>query len=652
MLLLLVLLGTLAAVFPPLAREAAAKSAWWEQYDVTIDVHQDGSMTVTEDQIIYFEGSSFSEGFAIIPLSRVEDIRNIRVFEDGELYDRGYGEEGSYSSSVTGGEVEILWWFEPAANERRHFTIVYDVYGGVRVYGEREQVWWRAIDEEFAGDIHEATVTINLPSPVTEDEIIATYYRRADKPVTIDFTSPTSLRFSGSDFNQGDALEARLEVPKMTTASVPDWQARDDAQREQEERLQPYKDLANAIMLGVGMLLFVGGTIGVYVLWYLRGRDQPVALPIDLLREPPDDLPAAAVGTLIDERAHNHDVIAGIVALGERGILHIEEREPEGVLGVLGLGSHDFTFRRVDREQPLAEHERELLGAIFGSGKKEEVRLSDIRERFSERQERVKSALYDELVERGYFASNPQTVRRIYRGIGLALLVVALVGGIILYGLVASFAPLTIIPIVAAAIVSVVLLVAGGAMPRKTLKGAEAAARWLAFQRYLDEIERYDNVADARAIFNRYLPYAVAFQLERSWVRKFARVDTPGPSWYGPYGDWDDGPGRRGRLPRGRRGGDVIVIPGGGGGGSGVDVDIPDVQDMSDTAGRSLQSMSDGLFNLFDGASEAFTSYSSKGSGSGGGGWKGSGSFGGFGGFSGGGFSGGGGGGGGGRGFR
>jgi hypothetical protein len=524
----------------------------------------------------------------------------------------------------------------------------------VRVYGEREQVWWRAVDEEFAGDIDEASVTINLPSPVTEAEITAAYYRRADKPVTIDFVSSTSLRFSGSDFDQGDALEARLEVPKMTAATVPEWQARDDAQREQEERLRPYKALANAIMLGVGVLLFVGGTIGVYVLWYLRGRDAPVALPIDLLREPPDDLPAAAVGTLIDERAHNHDVIAGIVALGQRGIIRIEEREPEGVLGMLGLGSHDFTFRRIDREQPLAKHEEELLSAIFG-GDRDEVRLSNIRERFAERQERVKSALYDELVQRGYFPSNPQTVRRIYRGIGIALLIAALFGGFVLYGIVASFAPLTIVPIIAAVIVSIVLLAAGGAMPRKSPKGAEAAARWLAFQRYLDDIERYDNVAEAKAIFDRYLPYAVAFQLERSWVRKFAKVDTPGPSWYGPYGDWDGGPTRRGRLPRGRRGGDVIVIPGGGGaGGGGVDLDVPDVQDMSDAAGRSLQSMSDGLFDLFEGAGQAFTSYSSKGMGSGrtGGGWKSSGGFGGFGGFSGGGFGGGGGGGGGGRGFR
>jgi hypothetical protein len=181
-------------------------------------------------------------------------------------------------------------------------------------------------------------------------------------------------------------------------------------------------------------------------------------------------------------------------------------------------------------------------------------------------------------------------------------------------------------------------------MPRKTQAGAEAAAKWLAFRRYLAEIERYDNVESAKSIFNSYLPYAVAFGLERSWVNKFASVDAPAPSWYGPYGRMDYP--RSGRIPRGRRGGTVIIPGGIPGSGSGGDIDMPDLQDVSDSVGGGLQGMSDGLFDLFNEASRAFTSVNTK---SGGGGNFRSG---GFGGFSGGGGSFGGGGGGGSRGFR
>ena len=47
-------------------------------------------------------------------------------------------------------------------------------------------------------------------------------------------------------------------------------------------------------------------------------------------------------------------------------------------------------------------------------------------------------------------------------------------------------------------------------------------ARWRAFKRYLQNLEKYTKVEEAAEIFERYLPYAVAFGLEQSWIRKFA----------------------------------------------------------------------------------------------------------------------------------
>ena len=79
-------------------------------------------------------------------------------------------------------------------------------------------------------------------------------------------------------------------------------------------------------------------------------------------------------------------------------------------------------------------------------------------------------------------------------------------------------------------------------MPRKTRAGAEAAAKWRAFRRYLDDIEKYEGVEEAKAIFERYLPYATAFGLDRTWVAKFASVQAPTPSG-------TSGPRRRRCLP-------------------------------------------------------------------------------------------------------
>ncbi|RIK43848.1 MAG: hypothetical protein DCC58_09070 [Chloroflexi bacterium] len=550
-----VLLGPFAAQ-PALA----AKTAVWERYDTTIDVRPDGVLGITEDQVIRFSGGTFSEGYAIIPLSRVESITNIRVFEGDTEYRRGYGDPGTFSASVYSGEVEILWWFEPAENETRQFTIMYDAVGALRVYPDtgREQLWWRAVDEDFAGDVNSATVSVNLPQQVSPEQLTIDQYVRGGEEATHEIVSPTTIQWHIEGLDQGDAFEARVEFPRMTTAQVPAWQAADDKAREEAERLAPYKALANVIMLLIGLLLLVGGPIGVVLFWYTRGRDAPVALPIDLLREPPDDLPAAAVGTLIDETANDHDVIAGLVALGERGVLEIDEREREGPLAGFLSSKREFVFRRVDDQQELAPFEKELMRAVFGNSKKDEVRLSQIRERFAERQKEVKEDLYKEVVARGYFTRSPQSTRTLWYTLGGLTFGGAVALAIFLYSAVASFLPLAIVPIITVGFLGLVILAFAGAMPRKTPAGAEAAARWLAFRRYLAEIERYENVANAREVFNRYLPYAVAFGLEKSWVAKFASVGADPPEWYGPRGwDADWSPQRR------RRRGGTVVLPGG-----------------------------------------------------------------------------------------
>ena len=49
-----------------------------------------------------------------------------------------------------------------------------------------------------------------------------------------------------------------------------------------------------------------------------------------------------------------------------------------------------------------------------------------------------------------------------------------------------------------------------------TLKGAEAAAKWRAFKRYLEDIENRSNLAESQGIFEKYLPYATAMAQRNS----------------------------------------------------------------------------------------------------------------------------------------
>ncbi|CAN0488716.1 unnamed protein product, partial [Phaeothamnion confervicola] len=174
-------------------------------------------------------------------------------------------------------------------------------------------------------------------------------------------------------------------------------------------------------------------------------------------------------------------------------------------------------------------------------------------------------------------------------------------------------------------VVSLILMRVSRSMPRKTPNGAEAAAKWRAFRTYLKDIRQYEKVDEAKALFERYLPYAVAFGLERDWVRTFAAVGTPTPSWFDTVSD---------RAGGGIDMGDVIFTamqlgqlrggsgPSGGGGDIGLpDVELPNVgmpdlgnlpdfdpQAMADAVGGGLQGASDAFGGLFDLAGSLFDS--------------------------------------------
>ena len=99
-------------------------------------------------------------------------------------------------------------------------------------------------------------------------------------------------------------------------------------------------------------------------------------------------------------------------------------------------------------------------------------------------------------------------------------------------------------------VTAMAVIAIANAMPRKSDAGSEVAARWKAFSEYLRNIDKYTDVAAQKEIWDRWLPYAIAFGIDKDYIRKFESVDAPAPGWYipsptlyGPYHRRYYGPG-------------------------------------------------------------------------------------------------------------
>ncbi|GIK75968.1 MAG: hypothetical protein BroJett021_49560 [Chloroflexota bacterium] len=629
---------------------AAEKSLVWERFDVDIQVNSDGTFDVAEHQAIRFIDGVFTFGYRDIPKRNFSYLSDWSVTDAaGNVYTQARSGGLPYTFVVddSGGSYTIRWYF-PETNQPQTYTLRYRVHDGLRYYAGGDQLWWKAVYGDRQFPVLASRVRVFVPAPATIDEWAAyinnsdardsVTAERLDNNRAILFTTQRTLR-------AGEELEVRAQFTSGVVAgAAPAWQAAADARAAQLEAEQAYRDRwgpVATVLLGVlSLALLLGGPALVYLMWYKYGRDKPVERIADYLPEPPDDLAPGLAGTLLDDSADMQDIVATIVDLARRKALSITEVKEEGFFR---MGT-DFIYRRERTDVPLLPFEEKLLNDIFG--RDHEKKLSKLKNSFYKDIPGIKTAMYQALIDRGYYRSNPETVRTQFGCLGGGAMLVA--------GLLAVFLMVLFIELTAAAIlpgiglfaIAISLLIASRYMPRKTDEGAEAAARWKAFKEYLRNIDKYADIAAQKEIWDRWLPYAIAFGIDKDYIRKFEGVNAPAPGWYipsptlyGPYHRRYYGPDTR-----------PIGLPGSGGGGSSGG-GVPgggsfggSLSDASRGMGASLAAMSAGLGALLSSTSSTLTSRpSSSGSG---GGWSGGG-----GGFSGGGSFGGGGGGGGGGGF-
>jgi hypothetical protein len=213
----------------------------------------------------------------------------------------------------------------------------------------------------------------------------------------------------------------------------------------------------------------------------------------------------------------------------------------------------------------------------------------------------LRNLIYDDLVEEELLARSPQSVRNSYMAVGGLVLLAGCGAAFALGFLLSGAAELACLPAVGIAATGLALLFAARHMPSKTAKGTEAAAKWQAFKQYLRNIEEYTDLEQAADVFEKYLAYAIAFGLERTWISKFASLpSTPIPGWYMPYPI----PGGYGTWPRPVGGVGLPPITTGSGG-SGP---RPSLEGLSGGLTGGLSAMSAGLTRMLNSTSTVLKS--------------------------------------------
>ena len=212
----------------------------------------------------------------------------------------------TYRYYQDGGNVNVRYNFPPSSDSRRTIVIGYTVVDGLRYYPDKgvDQLYWKAVPAGNPFPTRSSTITLHVPDPAT-----FTNYGVYGAPADATFQPgqrDATINIKGI-INAGQEVEVVAEWQHGIVAGQPQpWQAAIDqaaAQKTQQAAFrQQWGPVFDLFFLSLAGLLAIGGPILLYLWWYRRGRDYPVGLVADYLPEPPSDMPAGMVGTLIDER--------------------------------------------------------------------------------------------------------------------------------------------------------------------------------------------------------------------------------------------------------------------------------------------------------------------------------------------------------------
>lgn len=477
-----------------------------QSFNVTYQINENGSFTVNEE-ILYDFGADERHGiYRSLPFLLTKDDGSlVQIRYDVQSVTDSEGKDYNYETSTQGERLQIKIGDPDTTITGVHlYRITYEVRGGLRYFADHDEFFWNITGNEWSIPIAQARTTIVLPETVATESVEAVCYTgefgSTDQNCTIQQEVNQVTVTANTSFSAYQGLTVAVSFPKGIVAVL------------EPEPYVPFHEtfwgrlLISSLIL-TALLWYVVYPLWLPIRWFLYGRDPFVGRPARAWYDPPESktgrkLPPSETGTLIDEKAETREIVAMMVDLARRGFMTIKV---EGKTAVTLHKTDPLTARNGKKgarkdELELDEIEAHFYNGLFGS--KDTVDLKT--KRLYSLITTVQDKIYTRLTKEDFFPEDPQKVR-------------------VFYSAMLGFAGATF---------NIPLLITGSLfglnMARKTQHGAQMANVAKAMKTFLSSQERQlEYQADKQLFFERLLPYAIAFGVEKKWSERFPDISQP-----------------------------------------------------------------------------------------------------------------------------
>ncbi len=537
-------------------------------FDSDIAIDPDGTLHVTETIAIHSNANRILHGITRdFPTRYQRDGRTVRVgFRVESVARDGRDEEWTTEAIDNGVRVRIGRREVTLAPGDYTYVIRYTTTRQIGFFPDYDELYWNVTGTGWVFPIDRASAQVRLPAPAPISG--ASVYtgaqgaRATNGEVASRGPGEIAFRTTGP-LGPYEGMTIAFNWPKGVVAPPP-----------------PPNIVQRLVAAGGGMasgILALLGLAGFYYYAWRRAGRGPVAGTVVPLFEPPEGMSAAGLRYVRNMGFDNRCFSAAIVQCGVRGKLRLVEEAEAGL-----FAKAKTRIEKVTAGDDLDAPEREMLNGLFSRGDTVATEKSEYKS-FQAAQKALNEGL-DATYKGRYFLRN---LGWAFVGVALLAMTMNFAGLVViagdpfadpamalfpLFGLVALAASLAIalrsrgatkVGGTLLAILSLLLALGGAAMVVPAIKGAVDAGMvvpvllpllalplvisafwWMAaptregravmdriagFERYLSATEEHrletlHPPEKTPELFERYLPYAIALDVENRWADRFSGV--------------------------------------------------------------------------------------------------------------------------------
>ena len=511
------------SVLPAHAQDNANRSYHYSSINTAITVRPDTTFDVVETQTYSFQGN-YHVGWRSIALKGTDGISNISVIDSETGQPLIYSNKrlnkldptswGKFTTFTEKGAQDIEWYYD-LADTTHEWQLNYTVHGGISFLKTADRLYWN-IFTDYDVPVDQASVTVKLPGEVTANATSFTAFRNAEIPIQKTLLpNNTTFTFDSNNFIPSEDFTIDVSWSQGLINRSAYWR----------DFVKQYYGYTIGGLLAL-LSLIIGILRWLFTEKFPKGKGTIIAQ-----YEPPQNLRPAVAQIICKEALHDSGMTATIVDLAVRGYVTIDEEERTGLLAkFMGKNYKIMPAKEYAEDAKVETYEKEYMDILFGSRgyfSTSEIKTDRAAARVMlAKIQALKERIIKETETRTGAYAHPLS-REKYKVLIWILLIICFP--------IARFAlhvPAQSLGIIIGVETIIALLAFIKFEARLSYEGRVLKEELLGFKLYLEVAERYRMQNLTPETFEKYLPYAMIFGVEKKWAQNFETIYTQPPEWY------------------------------------------------------------------------------------------------------------------------